>query len=233
VAFTDDDTVPDPQWLSRALEGFRDPGVEAAWGRIVMPMSRDPTDYELDAACLSRAEFATANCFCRTAALRAVGGFDERFEIAWREDSDLFFRLLERGARVVHLPDAVVVHPIRRAPWGVSISQQKKILFDALLFKKHRNAYRQRIRGPRWDYYLIVASLGAAAIGAATDAAGLAVSAAALWGALTARFCLARMRPARKQLSHITEIVVTSVLIPPLAVFWRAVGALRFGVVFL
>ncbi|HEX5418395.1 MAG TPA: glycosyltransferase, partial [Gammaproteobacteria bacterium] len=128
VAFTDDDTEPDPQWLSRALEGFCDVGVGAAWGRIVMPLSGEPTDYELDAAGLTRAEFATANCFCRTTALRAIGGFDERFEIAWREDSDLFFRLLEHGARVVHLTDAAVLHPIRRAPWGVSISQQKKIL---------------------------------------------------------------------------------------------------------
>ncbi len=233
VAFTDDDTVPDPRWLSAALCVFAGGEVDAAWGRIEMPLSRSPTDYELDAARLAQAEFATANCFCRKAALHAVGGFDERFAIAWREDSDLFFRLLDRGARIVHAPEAVVVHPVRRAPWGVSLRQQKKVLFDALLFKKHRLAYRQRIRrSPRWDYYLIVAGLAGAAAGAALHAQTLAFGAAGLWCLLTARLCLARLLPARKCLSHVAEIVVTSVLIPPLAVFWRTVGALRFGVVF-
>lgn len=85
-----------------------------------------------------------------------------------------------------------------------------------------RRAYRQRIRPkPRSDYYFIVAALATAAVGGA-----------ALWCVLTARFCFARLVPARKCLSNIAEIVVASVLIPPLAVFWRAVGALRFGVVF-
>jgi GT2 family glycosyltransferase len=234
VAFTDDDTVPDPHWLAAALDVFSACGIDAAWGRIAIPLGLAPTDYELDAARLAHAEFATANCFCRKRALHAIGGFDERFEIAWREDSDLFFRLLASGARVVHLPCAVVEHPVRPAPWGISLAQQRKILFDALLFKKHRSVYRQRIRGtPRWDYYLIVAALTAAAAAAALDAGEAAFAAGAVWCVLTARFCLARIRPARKCLSHIAEIVVTSALIPPVAVFWRAVGAVRFGVVFL
>jgi hypothetical protein len=114
------------------------------------------------------------------------------------------------------------------------VRQQRKVLFDALLFKKHRAAYRERIRSsPRWDYYAIVASLAAAAAGGVLDAGALAVAAASLWSVLTARFCLARLRPASKCLSHVAEMIVTSVLIPPLAVFWRAVGAVRFGVVFL
>ncbi len=96
-----------------------------------------------------------------------------------------------------------------------------------------RRAYRQRIRPkPRSDYYFIVAALATAAGGVALDAPPLAVGGAALWCVLTGRFCFARLVPARKCLSNIAEIVVTSVLIPPLAVFWRAVGALRFGVVF-
>ena len=48
-------------------------------------------------------------------ALAAVGGFDERFRAAWREDSDLLFTLLERGGRVVPIPAAIVVHPVRTA----------------------------------------------------------------------------------------------------------------------
>jgi GT2 family glycosyltransferase len=52
----------------------------------------------------------------RRSALEMVGGFDERFTVAWREDSDLQFTLLERGMILVSALRAVVTHPIRQAP---------------------------------------------------------------------------------------------------------------------
>src|SRR3954462_4473632 len=165
VAFTDDDTVPAHDWLERGLEAMEG-GVDAASGRIVMPIPATPTDYERDAQGLERSEFVTANCLVRKRVLERLGGVDEGFRIAWGEDSDLHFRLLQFRARVVHAPGAVVVHPVRPAPWGVSVKQQRKVMYNALLFKKHRRLYRERIRGSgRWDYYLIVASLAVAACG--------------------------------------------------------------------
>jgi len=127
VAFTDDDTVPSATWLKNGMEVFNDAyHVDAAWGRIEMPLSGTPTDYERDAKHLETAEFVTANCFCRTSVLQTLNGFDERFRYAWREDSDFYFRLLGMHAHIVHAPDAVIVHPVRPAPWGVSLAQQKK-----------------------------------------------------------------------------------------------------------
>jgi GT2 family glycosyltransferase len=96
IAFTDDDCIPDPGWLSAGASAFA-PGVAGVDGTIVVPLPDRPTDYERDAAGLTGAEFATANCFYRREVLAAVGGFDERFTAAWREDSDLFFTLRERG----------------------------------------------------------------------------------------------------------------------------------------
>src|SRR4051812_29868840 len=94
VAFTDDDCLPDAYWLATGLRAV-EAGADAASGRIVVPLaSSPPTDYERDAAHLAEAEFATANCFCRRSVLVAIGGFDERFTAAWREDSDLHFSLL-------------------------------------------------------------------------------------------------------------------------------------------
>jgi len=41
---------------------------------------------------------------------------------------------------------------------------------------------------------------------------------------LTARFCADRLHGASKSPRHVAEMVLTSILIPPLSVFWRAVG---------
>lgn len=230
IAFTDDDTVSRPQWLASGLRAF-DTDVHAVWGRIVMPLDRVPTDYEKDAKGLETAEFVTANCFCTRKALEKIGGFDERFRYAWREDADLYFRLLELDGRVLHAPTAVIVHPIRPASWGVSIRQQKKVLFDALLYKKHPALYRQKIRAhARWDYYLIVAALIAFVAALALGAPSIAAGAALVWVFLTARFCAKRLRPTIKTPVHVAEMVVTSAVIPVLSVFWRVVGALRFRV---
>jgi GT2 family glycosyltransferase len=223
VAFTDDDCVPERDWLLHGLRAFAD-RPDVVCGRIVMPVPERPTDYERDAQGLERSEFVTANCFCRKRVLERLGGFDERFRLAWREDSDLHFRLLARGARIVVEPRAVVVHPVRPARWGVSVSQQRKVMFDALLFKKHPRLYRERIRAaPRWDYYLIVASM---LLGPFHPAF------VALWALLVGRLAVHRLKGTTRSAAHVLEMVLTSLAIPPLAVFWRIVGALRFRVAF-
>lgn len=234
VAFTDDDTVPTPQWLENALAALgTDDAYGALRGRIVMPLQGTPTDYERDAQGLEKAHFVTANCLCRKEVLERLGGFDEHFRMAWREDSDLYFRLLDAGVQVVRADDAVVVHPVRPARWGVSIAQQKKILFDALLYKKHPTHYRRLIRAhPRWDYYATVALLLAIPIGLVAGNMPLAVVGFAGWLFMTARFCLQRLRGTSHSLSHIGEMIVTSIAIPPCALFWRLSGALRFRVPF-
>jgi GT2 family glycosyltransferase len=78
VAFTDDDTVPAPDWLAEGLRVMSSK-VSAASGYIHVPLPFDPTDWDLNTAGLDGAEFATANCFVRRGALEAIGGFDERF----------------------------------------------------------------------------------------------------------------------------------------------------------
>jgi glycosyltransferase involved in cell wall biosynthesis len=233
VAFTDDDTVPAPDWLAAGLEALA-AGGDAVTGRVVMPLPAAPSDYERDAARLADAEFVTANCFVRVAMLKEVGGFDERFKLAWREDSDLHFGLLARGAVVRRAPRALVAHPVRPAPWGVSLRQQRKVSFDALLYKKHRALYRQRIRrAPRFDYYAVVGALLAALTSFALGARGLGAAAALIWAALTVRLALRRLKATRHDWRHVGEMLVTSAAIPPLAVFWRIVGAARYRVVFL
>jgi GT2 family glycosyltransferase len=235
IAFTDDDTVPRPGWLAEGCKAMT-PGVTAAAGRVHVPLPADRplTDYELDIANMARAEFLTANCFVRRAALAAVGGFDERFTSAWREDSDLQFRLLEANGKVVAAPHAVVEHPVRPMPWAGGIREHRKIAFDALLYKKHPALYRARIRrAPPWNYYAIVAALVALAWGAIAPNPALARGGLAVWLVLTAAFCARRLAGTSHDPVHVAEMVVTSIAIPPVAVFWRLAGALRFRVLFL
>jgi glycosyltransferase involved in cell wall biosynthesis len=233
IAFTDDDCIPDPRWLAEGVGALERREAAAATGRVVVPLPDDPTDYERDAAGLAVAEFVTANCFCRRSVLEAVGGFDERFQAAWREDSDLHFAILERGWPIAQADTAIVVHPVRPAPWGVSLRQQRKSLFNALLFKKHPDLYRRRIRSqPPWDYYATIGSLAVAAGGLLAGSRGLAFAGGVAWVLLTGRLCRRRLRGTSRDPRHVAEMALTSALIPPLSVFWRLYGALKFRVVF-
>ncbi len=232
IAFTDDDTVPCPDWLRHGLAGFDD-HTDVLYGRIEAPLPWAPTDYQRAPGEREAAEFVAANCFCRRSVLEALGGFDERFRTGWREDSDLHFRLLKMAANIVNSPRALVVHPVGPAPWGASLFQLHKISVDALLYKKHRELYRQKIRRlPCWEDYAIVAALVAAALGLAGGHEILAVGGSGAWLVLTAMMCIRRLRGGARTASHVADMLVTSALIPPLAVFWRALGAIKYRVRF-
>ena len=232
IAFTDDDTIASREWLSAGLRALQ-PGVTAVTGRTRVPLPPAPTDWQRNTAGLERGEFITANCFVRREALQDIGGFDERYRRPWREDSDLHFAMLERGMRIVHAPHALVLHPARDAPWGVSAKTQRNIYFDALLFKKHSRLYRTRISsGPPLRYYFAVAALGVGAIGLIRGAPLLALGGGAAWLAWTLGFAAYRLRHTSRDPRHIAEMLYTSAVIPPLAVYWRIAGALRFKVAF-
>jgi glycosyltransferase involved in cell wall biosynthesis len=233
IAFTDDDCIPSPGWLKAGVKDLAD-NIVAVAGRIIVPLPPAPTDYEYNASHLAQSEFVTANCFFRRYALIMIGGFDERFTAAWREDSDLIFTLQEHDARCIAAPDAVVIHPVRSAQWGVSIHQQRKSMFNALLYKKHPVLYRQKVQAaPPWHYYAIVCALLAVLTGAISESWLLACIALGIWIYLTGRFCIQRLQHTSHTASHIFEMIVTSVVIPLLAIFWRLRGAIKFRVFFL
>jgi glycosyltransferase involved in cell wall biosynthesis len=233
IGFTDDDTIPDPRWLIEGLRAMQ-AGPSAVAGHIDVPLPLHPTDYELDAAGLGRAEFATANCFVRRSMLERIGGFDERYTSAWREDSDLQFSILCAGGTIARAESAVVHHPVRPARWGVSISQQKKSQFDALLYKKYPLLYGTRIApSTPWRYYAIVLSLIVLAVASALRVAPVALAAFAVWATLTLVFTAQRLRTTARRPGHVFEMLVTSIVIPPLSIFWRLYGAWKFRVGFL
>jgi glycosyltransferase involved in cell wall biosynthesis len=233
IAFTDDGCVPEMHWLQMGVNAFTD-DIAAISGRIVVPLPSVPTDYEYNAAQIQHSEFTTANCFYRCSVLAQVGGFDEYFTSASCEDSDLFFTLQSQHFICIFAPEAVVMHPVRAARWGVSLQQQRKSMFNALLYKKHPDLYRRHIKAaPPWRYYGIVACLLLILLGLSVHIGFLAIIALLVWLYLTGRFCIQRLRKTSRAPGHILEMIITSALIPPLAVFWRFWGAIRFRVPFL
>lgn len=239
VAFTDDDTLPAPDWLAQGRDAMRRNGWSAMAGRVVVPAPPDraadgPTDHELMTRGLETSEFVTANAFVLKSALARVKGFDERFTRAWREDSDLQFRLEDAGAAMGRCDTAVVCHPVRPERWGVSLWQQKNVYFDALLYRKHPRRYRARVRArPPWDYYAIVGLTALAPVLMARGIHGSAIVSGLVALGLVLRLAARRLRTTSRTPAHVAEMVLTSLLIPFLSVYWRLRGAWRFRVWFL
>lgn len=235
IAFTDDAAIPAPDWLEQALCAFT-PAVDVLCGKISMQLAATPTEYQRQALRKQHAEFVCANLFCRRCVLEAEGGFDERFADADCSENDLHFRLLSRATSIARADQLQVVQPLRAPPWGASLGALRHSVSRALLFKKHPRLYREKIQDrPPWDWPwndAIVAMLVLALVAAAAGSAMPAAAGALAWLVLTGRLCWRRLHGTSHGVAHVAEIVVTSVLIPPLAVFWRLAGALRYRVRF-
>ncbi|MDI9701500.1 hypothetical protein QM312_36955, partial [Burkholderia cenocepacia] len=48
-----------------------------------------------------------------------------------------------------------------------------------------------------------------------------AIVCAAVWAAITAGFCAKRLRGTQLTPSHVAEMIVTSIAIPPVSLYWR------------
>jgi hypothetical protein len=50
---------------------------------------------------------------------------------------------------------------------------------------------------------------------------------------MTAAFAWKRLATTSRTVAHVVEVALTSALIPPLSVFWRLYGAVKFRAAFL
>jgi glycosyltransferase involved in cell wall biosynthesis len=234
VAFTDDDCLPTSNWLSEIVSNYKGERYIAYSGKTVVPMPKVVTDFALNTANLETARFITANCACTKAALIKTGGFDESFQLAWREDSDLHFKFIENEIDIVKLDSAVVVHPVRSAPWGVSLFEQNKGRFDALLYRKYPDLFKSNLHVPILGYYLILLVTGLLLHnlifgGRAIFGWTWAVVLVCLFGKIVYQ----RLKNRHKGLSQVAEMIVTSLLIPYLSIYWRIYGSVKYRVLYI
>ena len=120
VVFLDDDVLPEPDWgqrLATDLAVADDVGGVQGQLTVPLPQHRRPTDWERSTCRAGHGRWITADMAYRRAALEAVGGFDERFRRAFREDAELAYRVARAGWRLVR-GERRVVHPVRpEGPW--------------------------------------------------------------------------------------------------------------------
>ena len=135
LAFLDDDSVADPNWLPLLLAPFRDPQVLAVAGSVFSQTLTDPVSQTFDY--LHRAEFpesqqtidghveaksfpmrsalvGNANMAIRREVFDRYGDYDARFgrgtRIGSGEEPDILFRILIHGGRIVVEPAAQILH---------------------------------------------------------------------------------------------------------------------------
>jgi len=121
LAFTDDDSLPAPEWLHWLVADLDPDAGVAVGGRTVNALARNPFStasqllvtylYAYYNADHQRARFFTTNnlAFPRRAFER-IGGFDTSFTLSGGEDRELCDRWLQHGLRMRYEPRACAYH---------------------------------------------------------------------------------------------------------------------------
>jgi GT2 family glycosyltransferase len=170
VAFTDDDCVPQPSWLSEALAvSDRNPGA-IVQGRTA------PNPSELGRrGVFSRTitvdtlgpQYEACNIFYPRAVLERVGGFDEIFgRFSAGEDTDLAWRALEAGGNSAFAPDALVFHAVHELGPVRTLREAWRLTQTPLVFARHPQTRSMLSRRLFWNgwHYLVIRSLLALAL---------------------------------------------------------------------
>jgi histidinol-phosphate phosphatase family protein len=233
IAFLDDDVRVSAHWHTELVADLEHQPTEvgASQAQIVVPLPahRKPTDDERRTAALANAQWITADMAYRREALLAVGGFDERFPRAYREDADLALRISAAGYRIVRGQRATT-HPARRAGPLASLRAQRGNADNALMRRKHGQRWRAKIgEGPgRLGRHALTTVAGVTALVAiAARRVPTALAAATAWTALTVEFAARRIVPGPKTTGETGRMLLTSVLIPPAACVQRIAGEVR------
>jgi GT2 family glycosyltransferase len=177
LAYLDDDTFPDQQWLTNAENYFDDTRVAAIGGPAVTPPEdsfwQQASGYvytswlgggHYNYRYLRRAarevdDYPTCNLIVRRSVMQALGGFDTAF---WPgEDTKLCLDIIHRGWRILYVPDVLVYHH-RRPLFGGHLAQVRN-------YARHRGYFVRRFPETsfRASYFLptlLVAGLCAGAM---------------------------------------------------------------------
>ncbi len=183
IAFTEDDVVPEPNWLESAKAQLLRDKVDVLDGTI---LDLDTRQNLRRLGIKGIPAFLPCNLFVRRNVFEKLGGYDENYydpqrHLYFREDSDLGFRILDAGYSVALAPEVIIRHPPQFNALTDCLRHGRRYVFDALLFKKFPSRYRTMIEAKnifglkvcRPQYllalaYVLFLALAIAAVGASS-----------------------------------------------------------------
>jgi GT2 family glycosyltransferase len=192
LVWTEDDVVPEPDWLERAASHLaRDPQVD-----VIEGVTRKPGGRTVRVRAVEGGLYILCNLIVRRALYERVGGcheqyFDPATRVFFREDTDLGWKLEHAGARVLLAPDVVVVHPEEHPRFLDPLRWTRRYVMDGLLAARFPRRFHERIEVHRLGPFLVrrpivrasmvyVVAFAAAAAAAVAGRGGLAGVLAAL-----------------------------------------------------
>ena len=121
IVFTDDDCRPTANWLTAFADRFDSNPAALLGGQTLnaLPENLYSTASQLAIDYIynyynqgeMKANFFASNNFALpTAAFESIGGFDQTFPLAAAEDREFCDRWLDRGGRMVYVPEAQIYH---------------------------------------------------------------------------------------------------------------------------
>jgi GT2 family glycosyltransferase len=145
IAFTDSDTLPEPDWLEAGLRSIQRLGGVAVEGAVEPwpPDAIGPRTHQV----VNRTGglYMTANMMYRRDLLERLGGFDERF-LEFLEDSDLAFRVMDSGFEIPFAPEVRVRHHIRSPSLADTLKSTRHQRWLSLFARKHPDRYWSQLR---------------------------------------------------------------------------------------
>ncbi|MBW4686020.1 MAG: glycosyltransferase family 2 protein [Komarekiella atlantica HA4396-MV6] len=126
LAFTDDDCLPDPQWLEGYAQAkITQPSALVFEGRTYVDRPRKTLD-ETSPINESGGFLWSCNFAIQSQLFESLGGFDERFPYAAMEDVELRLRLMKMGNRFFFIQSASVCHPWRHSGGWKKLRQHQE-----------------------------------------------------------------------------------------------------------
>lgn len=141
IALIDDDETADPSWLAELHRVMKDSGADAVFGPIFHRFVEPPPRWLLDLKFFDYPVTSTGNevprhllrsgnvLFRKDRFQALTHGFDEQLGLSGGEDTDLFCRMRNAGARLVSAQGAVVYESVPKARMGLPWLAQRQYRF--------------------------------------------------------------------------------------------------------
>ncbi|MEM4598749.1 MAG: glycosyltransferase family A protein [Candidatus Diapherotrites archaeon] len=140
IAFTDDDCIPDSDWLENLGAAFRKNKDAAGVEGLIY--SNYKHLYEQAPENLTGKKYISANYAFKRSVLIETKGFDERY-CYFAEDTDLGFKVISAGYNIVFDPKVRVFHPAKKISPLQIIKNLHMVRNNLLLHKKFPKLFKE------------------------------------------------------------------------------------------